>query len=170
VRGDGVVLHRPNQGLFRPAASAAIRRSALSRAGCSPNSLLSAMAVAQDQTSGAASHFGFVSLPHFLGSSLCIFSISRATSGWFSMTCFVMAFTISSQDPADSFWSHFPPRSLRDIVFTVPPSLSDFLEALSVGAVALDPDCSLAGQLALAITSAYIPTRIGSILAPDSLR
>jgi len=36
--------------------------------------------------SGVASHFGFVSLPHFLGSSLCIFSIAFAVSGWFSRT------------------------------------------------------------------------------------
>jgi hypothetical protein len=56
-----------------------------------------------NQTSGAASHFGFISLPHFFGSSLCILSICFATSGCFSITCFVMAFTISSQEPVVSF-------------------------------------------------------------------
>jgi hypothetical protein len=33
------------------------------------------------------------------------------------MTCFVMTCTISSHDPADNFWSHFPPSSLQVIVF-----------------------------------------------------
>jgi hypothetical protein len=53
--------------------------------------------------SGVASHFGFVSRPHFFGSSLCIFSIAFAVSGCLSMTCLVMVFTISSQVDADSF-------------------------------------------------------------------
>jgi hypothetical protein len=73
--------------------------------------------LSQDQISGAASHLGFISLPHFFGSSLCIFSIRFATSGWLSITCFVMTFTISSQDEADSFWSHAPPSSLQVITF-----------------------------------------------------
>jgi hypothetical protein len=42
------------------------------------------MAAIRDQAAGAASNFGFISRPHFLGSSLCIFSISLATSGCFS--------------------------------------------------------------------------------------
>src|SRR5579864_6441576 len=67
--------------------------------------------------SGVASHFGFVSLPHFLGSSLCIFSIAFAVSGCVSMTCFVMALTISSHDAADSFCSQGPPNDWHVIVF-----------------------------------------------------
>jgi hypothetical protein len=51
-----------------------------------------------DYPSGVASHFGFVSLPHFLGSSLCIFPIAFAVSGCFSITCFVIFCTISSHD------------------------------------------------------------------------
>ena len=43
--------------------------------------------------SGVASHLGFVSLPHFLGSSLYIFSIAFAVSGCFSITCFVITWT-----------------------------------------------------------------------------
>lgn len=74
-------------------------------------------AVVHDQTSEAASHFGFVSLPHLLGSSLCIFSICLYTSGCFSVTCFTMTLTISSHDEADSFSSQFPPSSLHVIVF-----------------------------------------------------
>jgi hypothetical protein len=71
----------------------------------------------QDYVSGVASHFGFVSLPHFLGSSLCIVSIAFAVSGCFSITCFVMVLTISSHDPADSFCSQGPPSDLQVIVF-----------------------------------------------------
>ena len=71
----------------------------------------------QDYVSGVASHFGFVSLPHSLGSSLCIFSIALAVSGCFSITCFVMVLTISSHDPADSFCSQGPPSDLQVIVF-----------------------------------------------------
>src|SRR6202035_1661001 len=67
--------------------------------------------------SGVASHFGFVSLPHFLGSSLCIFSIAFAVSGWFSITCFVITWTISFHDAADSFCSHGPPNDRHVIVF-----------------------------------------------------
>ena len=67
--------------------------------------------------SGVASHFGFVSLPHFLGSSLCIFSIAFAVSGCFSITCFVMAWTISFHDTADSFCSQGPPNDRHVIVF-----------------------------------------------------
>src|SRR5579862_3267817 len=67
--------------------------------------------------SGVASHFGFVSLPHFLGSSLCIFSIAFAVSGCFSITCFVIAWTISSHDAADSFCSQGPPNDRHVIVF-----------------------------------------------------
>lgn len=33
------------------------------------------------------------------------------------MTCFVIALTISPQELAESFWSHFPPRSLQVSVF-----------------------------------------------------
>jgi hypothetical protein len=55
--------------------------------------------------------------PHPLAEPLCIFSISFATSGCVVMTCFVMTCTISSQDPADNLWSHFPPSSLQVMVF-----------------------------------------------------
>jgi len=68
--------------------------------------------------SGVASHFGFVSLPHFLGSSLCIFSIAFAVSGCFSITCFVMAWTISSHEAADRFCSQGPPNDRHVMVFT----------------------------------------------------
>src|SRR5580693_824552 len=68
-------------------------------------------------SSAAASHLGFISLPHFFGSSLCIFSICLATSGCFSMTCLVMAFTMPSQVSADNCWSHFPPSSRQVRVF-----------------------------------------------------
>src|SRR5579863_3685703 len=67
--------------------------------------------------SGVASHFGFVSLPHLLGSSLCIFSIAFAVSGCFSVTCFVIAWTISFHDAADSFCSQGPPNDRHVIVF-----------------------------------------------------
>jgi hypothetical protein len=49
---------------------------------------------------GAASHFGFISLPHFLGSCSCIFFISSAVSGWSLVTCFTIVCTISSHVPA----------------------------------------------------------------------
>jgi hypothetical protein len=85
----------------------------------------------QDYVSGVASHFGLVSLPHFLGSSLCIVSIAFAVSGCFSITCFVMVLTISSHDPADSFCSQGPPSDLRSSSSSPSPNwfgcLSTFL-------------------------------------------
>ena len=89
----------------------------------------------QDYVSGAASHFGFVSLPHFLGSSLCIFSIAFAVSGCFSITCFVMVWTISSHEPAESFCSQGPPNDLHVIVFIFHLHHTDRMHPQSWGVV-----------------------------------
>lgn len=56
----------------------------------------------QVSSAGAASHFGFISRPHFLGSWACICSILLATSGWLCTTCLVMFCTNSSQVLAKS--------------------------------------------------------------------
>src|SRR5215471_17339579 len=67
--------------------------------------------------SGLASHLGFVSRPHFFGSSLCIFSMAFAVSGWFSITCLVMVMTTSSHVDAVSTWPQGPPSSRQVIDF-----------------------------------------------------